>query len=463
MSNEWNATYLSPQRQGGHYLRPRKRKSEEEILNDILERYKTNKQSEVEQSRQLQVLVIQEILRKNQNLDLEEFIEALDLHENDAELPVLQEYANIIIVGGKSIVQWFNDYVYEMANRGQKRKNIRQELNVGVQQLRQNVEFPFKSKIKAFQKIHGIDFDQNEFKTDDVVDIPDYQVKQLCKKFGRPYFSQNTGSWEIDLVFAMNPSIKKASSVYLFCININTKYLVVYPLVNKTADQILKTLQNLVKHQDVRYIRGDGEKGFAAPQLINFYRGPNNNLVKAFFISGSSAPFTNHNRIVDSVVRTIRNAFGLDERAFANPDLMQQMVEIYNYTPHKAFNNYFTPDQVNNNEDLEEIFIRKHNKELQEAKHKQIFEGLHNFQKGNIIMIHVDYSRTLHVFMKQRRNFNELAEFVAYVHGNVCCQPLRPFKDLKTIEIPIYYCKYYFQFETERSSTRLLRNLKADA
>ncbi|KAA6360694.1 MAG: hypothetical protein EZS28_043779 [Streblomastix strix] len=321
VGNEWNTTYLSPQRQGGHYLRPRKRKSEEEILNDILERYKTNKLSEIEQSRQLQVLVIQEILRKNQNLNLEEFIEALDLHENDAELPVLQEYANIIKVGGKSIIQWFNDYVYKMANRGQKRKNIRQ-------QLRQNVEFPFKSKIKAYQKIHGIDFDQNEFKTDDVVDkiardlatslrslIPDYQVKQLCKKFGRPYFSQNTGSWEIDLVFAMNPFIKKASGIYLFCININTKYLVVYPLANKTADQILKALQNLVNHQNVRYIRGDGEKGFTAPQLINFYRGPSNNLIKAFFISGSSAPFTNHNRIVDSVVRTIRNAFGLDERA----------------------------------------------------------------------------------------------------------------------------------------------------
>ncbi|KAA6380771.1 MAG: hypothetical protein EZS28_023701 [Streblomastix strix] len=122
VGTDWTTTSLSPRRQGGHYLRPRKRKSEEEILNDILERYKTNKQSDVEQSRQLQVLVIQEILRKNQNLDLEEFIEALDLHDNDAELPIMQKQANIIIVGGKSIVQWFNDYVYEMANRGQKER-----------------------------------------------------------------------------------------------------------------------------------------------------------------------------------------------------------------------------------------------------------------------------------------------------------------------------------------------------
>ncbi|KAA6311494.1 MAG: hypothetical protein EZS28_056116, partial [Streblomastix strix] len=50
VGTEWNTTYLYPQRQGGHYLRPRKRKSEDEILNDILERYKTNKQSDVEQS-----------------------------------------------------------------------------------------------------------------------------------------------------------------------------------------------------------------------------------------------------------------------------------------------------------------------------------------------------------------------------------------------------------------------------
>ncbi|KAA6363608.1 MAG: hypothetical protein EZS28_040865, partial [Streblomastix strix] len=265
MSNEWNTTYLSPQRQGGHYLRPRKRKSEEEILNDILERYKTNKQSDVEQSRQLQVLVIQEILRKNQNFDLEEFIEALDLHENDAELAVLQEYANIIKVGGKSIIQWFNDYVYEMANRGQKRKNIRQELNVGEQQLRQSVEFPFKSKIKAYQKIHGIDFDQNEFKTDDTVDtlqsahfvsIPDYQVKQLCKKFGRPYFSQNTertdnnyGSWYYETI---RPLISDAVGKQLF----NQVVQIVLKSMGHTVDENHgRTIQALRRKQQLTFLR----------------------------------------------------------------------------------------------------------------------------------------------------------------------------------------------------------------
>lgn len=43
--------------------------------------------------------------------------------------------------------------------------------------------------------------------------------------------------------------------------------------------------------------------------------------IETYFVNGSKE-LTNHNRIVDSVIRTIRNAFGMDERAFANPILM---------------------------------------------------------------------------------------------------------------------------------------------
>jgi hypothetical protein len=43
--------------------------------------------------------------------------------------------------------------------------------------------------------------------------------------------------------------------------------------------------------------------------------------IETYFVDGS-IEMTNHNRVVDSVIRTIRNAFGLDERSFASPILM---------------------------------------------------------------------------------------------------------------------------------------------
>ncbi|KAA6396295.1 MAG: hypothetical protein EZS28_008180 [Streblomastix strix] len=270
----------------------------------------------------------------------------------------------------------------------------------------QQIKFPFKSKIKAYEQVHGVKLEDD--KKQQVV--PDYQIKQLPEKFGRPYFSYEFGSWEIDIVFSMNPGLVRINQIYLFCINVNTKYLVVYPLHSKSQEDIEKALQNLVQHQHVTHIRGDGEKGFASNQLMQFY---NKNSIKTYFVNGSRE-LTNHNRVVDSVIRTIRNAFGYDDRDFANPKLMQQMVDIYNDTPHGAFDNKFTPKQVNSLKELEGYFIRKNDKKLREVKQDQQNQGFTKYLPGNILMIHVDYLRTMHRYMKKRRNFNELAKFIKY-------------------------------------------------
>ncbi|KAA6401850.1 MAG: hypothetical protein EZS28_002627 [Streblomastix strix] len=90
-------------------------------------------------------------------------------------------------------------------------------------------------------------------------------------------------------------------------------------------------------------------------------------MIWAIFIT-TNTPFANNNRLDDSVIRTIRNAFGLDERAFADPYLMKQMVEVYNNTTQKAFDNKFIPEYVNRNEDLEEKFIKRHYKQQLEQR-----------------------------------------------------------------------------------------------
>ncbi|KAA6383873.1 MAG: hypothetical protein EZS28_020596, partial [Streblomastix strix] len=129
---------------------------------------------------------------------------------------------------------------------------------------------------------------------------PDYQIKPLSK-LNRPYFSPKLGSWEIDLVFSMDERIIRANQIYLFCININTKYLVVFPLRHKLAGQIKNAFQILVKNYHVTNIRGDGEKGFNGSILKSFCQG---HKITSFF---TDSKFTNHNRVVDSVIRTIRN------------------------------------------------------------------------------------------------------------------------------------------------------------
>ncbi|KAA6392608.1 MAG: hypothetical protein EZS28_011869 [Streblomastix strix] len=120
---------------------------------------------------------------------------------------------------------------------------------------------------------------------------------------------------------------------------------------------------------------------------------------------------------------------------------MQQVVDDYNNTKHSAFKNKFTPAQVNESEDLEGIYIRQKMKDASSIKELQTKDKLLDLHQGNIIMIHLDLSKTQHNFEKKRRQFNEIATFINYSHGNVICELLRPYKDIKTVEVPIYYTK----------------------
>ncbi|KAA6370533.1 MAG: hypothetical protein EZS28_033940 [Streblomastix strix] len=148
------------------------------------------------------------------------------------------------------------------------------------------------------------------------------KLKGPLSKLNRPYFSPNLGSWEIDLVFSKNERIIRDNQIYLFCVNINSKNLVVFPIRDKSAGQIKNALQILVKNYHVTNIRGDGEKGFKGNILKSFCQ---ENKITSFF---TDSKFTNHIRVVDSVIRTIPNGFGDDSQKFADNDLIQHMVKI---------------------------------------------------------------------------------------------------------------------------------------
>ncbi|KAA6382290.1 MAG: hypothetical protein EZS28_022181 [Streblomastix strix] len=78
-------------------------------------------------------------------------------------------------------------------------------------------------------------------------------------------------------------------------------------------------------------------------------------------------------------------------------------------------------------------------KELADVKEQQFKDNLLDLKKGNIITIHLHLKKTAHGFEKQRRQFNDIATFIRYEHGNVICELLKQYQDIKIVEVPIYY------------------------
>ncbi|KAA6376746.1 MAG: hypothetical protein EZS28_027725 [Streblomastix strix] len=189
---------------------------------------------------------------------------------NKVEQNILIDQADDAQIGGKTLLEWYVIYQTEAQkyNAPLKRaKSIRiQDTNRAhvTEQIKRISQpsallsqFPFKSKIKQYQNI-------NQAKITNQTQIKDIKLKPLSK-LQRPYFSQKLGSWEIDLVFGIDPVTQRRQH-YLFEININTKYLVVIPLIvdEKNARYILDALTKLIKQVYVNNIRGNGGSGFKA-------------------------------------------------------------------------------------------------------------------------------------------------------------------------------------------------------
>jgi hypothetical protein len=138
----------------------------------------------------------------------------------------------------------------------------------------------------------------------------------------------------------------------------------------------------------------------------------------------SDSPYTNKSRIVDRVIRTIRDRFGEEQSLMINIDLVDQAVAEYNNAPHTAFYRLYSPNDVQNNVDLEEYFIRESQYKLNETKKLQERKGLLGYQPGNILLIHHDQSKLAGIQPKARRKFNKLAIFDRYEYGNVVCRYL---------------------------------------
>lgn len=368
------------------------------------------------------------------------------------------------------------------------------------------LKYPFTSKYKYFE--------YNDLEKEPYVH--DYRLK-TCKQYMKPNFSNEPYCYEADLMFVKN-------TIYFVLINVNTRYLIVEQIKDRRLSTLSYTLANiLVKYDiEIKTIKSDGERGFIKlandiieltlnddsilyvpnlhervkessirskdkvldkiinqhdtkllKQIINdidfdsVLRESSQLYVKEWRIYKikfvvNSSKFALAHKTIDSVIRTLRNAFGLNETKLANIEYMRQMVNYYNKTPHKSlrlrnynydFDDtdesevilnknkyiYYSPIQFQNDIDLEWKYIRLMRSKLQEIKNKQKLKGLLKYKKGNILLVHTDFAKTKQKFAKRRRVFNEIAEFLTYINGNCVCDLLR--YNMKPIEIPIAFTK----------------------
>jgi hypothetical protein len=256
----------------------------------------------------------------------------------------------------------------------------------------------------------------------------------------RPYFSPYYNSWEIEFMivpYKTNTffSYRKAGTLYyLFAINTNTKYLCVYPFHTKNTDAVKYAIDDMLKYDFIKIdrIRGDFDAAFRN-QLQSWLTKKNINF---FF---TSFEFTNKNRVVDRVMRTIRDMFdqyGDVPELLCDVNLMKYVVNRYNNTKHSAFDHKFTPNQVQQSHELESFFIRKQKSKLDSLN----LEKFMHYKPGNALMIHIPWKD---MGYKRRRNFTHLAEFIRYEYGNVLCMVIfPPVGKYNEVLLPMYYTDY---------------------
>jgi hypothetical protein len=101
---------------------------------------------------------------------------------------------------------------------------------------------------------------------------------------------------------------------YIFIININTKYLFVFPSFKKDTSSIINCLNTMMNVYNIKIdnIRGDDNSAF---------RNDLRDWLKARGITYyfSTYIYTNRNKVVDRVMRTIRDMF----------DIMGSSVQLY--------------------------------------------------------------------------------------------------------------------------------------
>jgi hypothetical protein len=285
----------------------------------------------------------------------------------------------------------------------------------------------------------------------------DPQIKPL-KKYYRPSFAPQTNSWIVDIAF--NEGSKQYG--YLIFINENTHFVFAWPTNGKSLDALAEGFSNFLSHfgNQIVHIKGDGEaafRGLARRMISGDHPGINDTQSIAellndtyrknvkWFLKDNSQAFhlTNSYVIIDSFNKHFRNLLQTPDN-FKNHNKFFQMLRVYNNTVHSAFDNLYTPKQMQEDFELENAYIQYRQDQLEEVEEKRDEGKLNAYVAGNILLVHIPFQKTKLLFRKQRRTFSNLATFVRYEDGNAVVKLFKQMLPLKntTLVLPLYYTKF---------------------
>jgi len=209
-------------------------------------------------------------------------------------------------------------------------------------------------------------------------------------------------------------------------IGINTKYVFIFNLETKSEEELKIAIENIMKKikTPIKGIKFDGESGLQALKLpIEKY--------------SNSSPYSNHNRIVDRVIKTFRDALGVDVNndLFNDFDKVRQLRKFYNNRVNRSTG--YTPKEMHNNPTLEWEYIVKKEQELLQVKRNLKMKGLSNLKPNQLLQVSVTDKKNR--LGKKQRTFDRLARFIKYEGGNAEVKFIHPEIDEPQL-IPLYQC-----------------------
>jgi len=284
-----------------------------------------------------------------------------------------------------------------------------------------------KKKEPKEQKPQQISVLQNPFGTK----IKDGKLKLYSKGLKKPTFWREPGYYEVDLMQLKYDTDKvsrnkKSTGYILFMIGINTKYVFIFNLETKSEEELNIAIENIMKKikTPIKGIKFDGESGLQALKL---------NIEKY----SNSSPYSNHNRIVDRVIKTFRDALGVDVNndLFNDFDKVRQLRKFYNNRVNRSTG--YTPKEMHNNPTLEWEYIGKKEQELLQVKRNLKMKGLLNLKPNQLLQVSVTDKKNR--LGKKQRTFDRLARFIKYTGGNAEVKFIHPEIEKPQL-IPLYQC-----------------------
>jgi len=292
-----------------------------------------------------------------------------------------------------------------------------------------NLKYPFKSKYSKFRDVNKVEQRQK---------LPDMVFKHYTKGLMKPSFSFEPGAYQADLLTLSRNLDNETKGYILFLVNINTRYVYTKRLAKKDKNSVISAFNSATKKikaagLPITIIKSDADTSFQSMNLDGVE------------LMSSGSPYTNHVRIVDRLMRTFRDALGVDinNDIFDDYNMVKKLCDYYNKTPHRSLRMYgktYTPLDLQSNEDLEWSYIRLKISKLQQVRQNLKNKGLLDLVEGNILQCSLDTGK-VETFIKKRREFDTLAMFLRYHNGNAVIRVLHP-DQLEQIDVPIYRCAF---------------------